>query len=201
MLAKRYPLLMDSNAFKMVALGSLGDDFTPTTSDLRDHARWLLDVPNEALSLNASSFPAITRHPLRKYQPLTMLLYGGLHGAHLSKLTGISVWFGEDAQILGIDFSYSVEVDGCKIHTLGLPFSGRKVRSEPCNCCKCTDDDRSTDDCSTDYRIEFPIDGPGGEVINRVDLQHMGDEGILGFRVRLVPRLRRLECLILTDTI
>lgn len=81
----------------MVALGSLGDDYNPTSSsDLRDHARWLPDLPHEALSLNASFFPAKTRQPPEKYKPLIMLLFGGLHGVHLSELTGISVWMGED---------------------------------------------------------------------------------------------------------
>lgn len=197
-------LLTRSNAFKMVALGSLDDDSTPTGQlDLRDHARWLPDVPNEALSLNASYVPARTRRPPRKYNPLTMLLFGGRHGAHLSKLTMISVWMGEDMQILGIYFTYSVEVDGHKVHhTLGRPWPlGRDERNRiPCDCFLTGDCeiDYFYGDCPRDKRVDFPIDGPRGEIINRVDLQCMSCGTFLGFRVRLLPSLRRLPCSLLT---
>lgn len=197
-------LLTRSNAFKMVALGSLDDDFTPTSQlDLRGHARWLPDVPNEALSLNASYVPAITRRPPQKYSPLTMLLFGGRHGAHLSKLTMISVWMGEDAQILGIYFTYSVEVDGYKVHSLGRPWPlGRDDRNRvPCDCYYTNECliDYSGGDCPGDVRVDFPIDGPGGEIISRVDLQSMSCGTFLGFRVRLLLCIRRLPCSLLTE--
>lgn len=181
-------LLTDSKAFKMVALGSLGDDFTPTgLSDLRDHARWLPDLPNGALSLNTSSLPLRTRRPPRKYEPLTMVLYGGLHGAHLSKLTEISVWMGEDMEILGIYFTYSIEVDGHKVHTFGRQWpSGRDERNRvPCDCF--TTGDCPLGDCPRDRRVDFPVDGPQGEIINRVDLQNHSNGELMGFRVRLPP--------------
>lgn len=183
----------------MVALGSLGHDFAPRgLPDLRDYARWLPDVPNKALSLNERSFLSITSQPPGKYESLAVLLYGGSRGAHLSKLTMISVWIGIDMQIPGIYFTYSVEVDGHRVHTLGRrwPF-GEGKKYEHCNCFSTTDN-YWVYDFLGDNRIDFPIDGPRGEVINGVHLPTMKKKWIRGISGAFAFYLQRPLCSILT---
>ena len=114
----------------------------------------------ESLILNETSCnDSLDQAP--EYRPLTMMLYGGFHGIHLSKMTGIVIWILDFERIYGIDFTYSTEVDGEKVHTLGRrrPFS----ESEPRHC--------EPFNSSTDQSIIFPIDGAGGEIIDGIDVQ------------------------------
>lgn len=175
-------MLTIKKALKLVSLGisdnnsiNIDEGVPPTgTSFLRDTAQWFPNVPDEKLSLNEASFSELPRQPL-KYRPLTMMLYGGMQGIHLSKLTEIVVWIVDFENIYGIDFMYNVEVDGQRVYTLGRrgPFLDTEPRSyEPC-------------DSSTDQRICFQIDGPGGEIINGVDIQETKHFEIRGFRVSL----------------
>lgn len=129
-----------------------------------------------------------------------MLLFGGPHGAHLSKPIEISVWVGRDGHILGVYFTYSVEVDGHKVHTLGRRWPlGRDEGSRvPCDCFT-TGDCLIDDYCPGDKRFDFPIDGPQGEVINRVDVETMSDGEFLRFRVRLLPKPRYPSYSMLTE--
>lgn len=93
---------------------------------------------------------------------------------------------------MGIDFTYRVEVDGSKIHTMGQPwpFIGREEEgSVHCDCR--TRDVCSSYDCMWHERVDFPIDGPGGEVINRVDLKSLSGRELLGFQVRLLQATLR----------
>jgi hypothetical protein len=164
---------MRPKAFRLVALGSLGDGSTlPSSSDLRDHARWLPNIPDESLSLNDSYFPEIAKRP-RKYQPLIMMLYGGLHGTHLSKLAGISVWIVDDDHIYGIDFTYSVEVDHRKVHTLGRRGPILDI------------EDKDFNPFDSSEKIDFPVAGAQGEIINGVDIQNSDNGELMGFRVCL----------------
>ncbi len=183
-------MLTVKQALKMVSLGisdnksiNMDDRVPPAdTSSIRDTAQWFPDVPDENLSLNEASFSDMPRQPL-KYRPLTMMLYGGLQGIHLSKFIGIKVWIVDFERIYGIDFMYNNEVDGQKVHTLGRrgPFSDTEPRSyEPC-------------DSSTEQSIDFQVDGTGGEIIDGVDIQEAKDfpfTGIRGFRVSLTSRSR-----------
>ncbi|KAI9738737.1 MAG: hypothetical protein M1834_008242 [Cirrosporium novae-zelandiae] len=126
---------------------------------LRDAAQWFPDIPYKNVCLNETFFSEPPRSPLR-YQPLTMVVYGGPQGIHLSKLIGITVSIRDSHKLYGIDFIYNVEVDGQKIHTLGChapvsdmdglltESSGRPARQE----------------------IHFLIDGPDGEIITGVDI-------------------------------
>ena len=156
-----------------MALGTLGDDSTAGSSDLRNH-RWLPEVPSEALSLNERNFPEITRQPPHKYQPLIMMVYGGLHGSHLLKLVGITVWIVDFDRIYGVDFTYSVEVDHRKVHTLGRQGPILDIN----------DEDYEPFDSSERY--EFSIAGAQGEIINGIDIQSTDYGDLTGFRVRVL---------------
>ncbi|KAL1970940.1 hypothetical protein VTN77DRAFT_2774 [Rasamsonia byssochlamydoides] len=179
-LPKKYPDSMmlkgGFDGFKMVSLGFSSEgasdvDTCNQRSTLRDTAQWFPDVPDDSFCLNETAFREIPRQPL-EYRPLTVLLYGGPQGVHLNKLIGITVWIVDFERIYGIDFAYNTAVDGQKVHTLGRsgPFSDAEPRSYgPC-------------DNSTDQRIDFPIDGPGGEIIEGVDVQQTEYLQIRGFR-------------------
>ena len=172
-------------AFKLVSLGVLNtgkvniDEPHHSTglSVLRDSAQWFPRIPDEILCLNETTCFGLPTQPC-KYRPLSMMLYGGLGGMHLSKLVGIVVWIVDFERIYGVDFMYNVEVDGQKIHTLGRrgPFSDNEPRDyEPC--------DSSTDQC-----ISFEIDGPGGEIIDGLGVQVTKDLPVAdtrGFRVSI----------------
>jgi len=173
-------MLTARKALKLVSLGISDSSLIKTNTSsavalsLRDTAQWFPDVPNERLYLNEASFPKILYNTF-KYQPLTMMLYGGLQAVHLSKLVEIAVWIVDIERIYGIDFTYNIEVDGRKVHTLGRrgPFPDTEPRSyEPW-------------DSSTDQRVVFQIDGPGGEIIDGVDVQQMKGLNIGSFRVSL----------------
>src|SRR5436190_7915397 len=102
------------------------------TLSLRDTAQWFPDVPDESVCLNEASFLASfsTPHLRSQYRPLTVMLYGGRQAMHLSKLVEIAVWIVDFERIYGIDFTYEIEVDGKKVHTLGRrgPFSDSEPR-------------------------------------------------------------------------
>ena len=148
---------------------------------IRDTAPWYPDIPNDELHLNESSFPRVPN--ALNYQPLTMILFGGLQGAHLWKLVGIQVWIVDIRRVYGVDFLYKSGSDGQEIHTFGRrgPFSDDEPRAfDPF--------DSSTDEC-----VAFPIDGPGGEIIDGVDvIQPLKNASVnfSGFRVSEVPSHR-----------
>lgn len=124
--------------------------------------------------MNEASFAEHSERS-QPYQPISTIHYGGVQGIHLSKLIEIAVWIIDYSWIHGIEFIYNAKVDGLRIHTLGRrgPFSDTKLRScGPCN-------------NSTDQRISFRIDGPGGEVIDGVDIQRTSGLPLQAFQVRL----------------
>ena len=173
-------MLTARKALKLVSLGISDSSLIKTNTSsavalsLRDTAQWFPDVPDERLYLNEASFPGISCKVF-EYQPLTVMLYGGPQAVRLSKLIEIAVWVVDVERIYGIDFTYNIEVDGRKVHTLGRrgPFPGTEPRSyEHC-------------DSSTDQRVGFQIDGPGGEIIDGVDIQQMKGLEIGGFRASL----------------
>jgi hypothetical protein len=179
-------MLTAIKALKLVSLGISDTSLLDTaevmlpeaTLSLRDTAQWYPDVPDKSLCLNEATFPGMSCKPF-DYRPLAMMLYGGPQAMHLSKLVEIAVWIVDVDGIYGIDFTYNAEVDGKKVHTLGRCGPLPDLEStlyEPL-------------DDSTDQRIIFPIDGPGGEKINGVDIQTKSLQ-MKSFRVSLSSSMK-----------
>jgi len=156
-------------------------------SPWRGTVQWFPDVPDESVFLNEASFsePFRSFYP---YQPLNTMAYGGVRGIHLSKLVEIAVWIVDYKHVYGIEFMYNTDVDGQKIHTLGR--RGQFPNKAPRSCPRCN------------QRINFPIDGPGGEIINGVDIQTAPHLPLEAFKVSLPsPSGTYIFRLIMTDAV
>ncbi|KAF6817420.1 F-box domain-containing protein [Colletotrichum musicola] len=106
-------------------------------------AIWYPDVPGPSLCLNEYSFPP-RDHYLGGYNPLLWTSLGGPGGAYLRHFTGLSVVWGRGVH--RIDFAHDVTV----------PFEQRTLG--------CLDSGPWTEN------IDFAVDGPGGEIIEAVEV-------------------------------
>ncbi|KAG4435231.1 hypothetical protein IFR05_009286 [Cadophora sp. M221] len=111
---------------------------------LRDSAFWSPENPGIGLYLNDNCFVARDSSTAR-YQPLCWTMFGGPGGIYLRYLTGISVTC--LGTLRGIEFHYNTE---------DVPIECRKLGRYK----------------SSEYAkvIHFSIDGPGGEVIDAVEV-------------------------------
>ncbi|KKA22129.1 F-box domain containing protein [Rasamsonia emersonii CBS 393.64] len=139
------------DAYKMITLAvaenpSVCNATSTEPSDpLRDTALWYPDIPPPGVFLNGEDFLSEYPHYDEEYQPLVWTLFGGLDGIYLRSLTGISIVF--QRFVRAIEFHYNTD---------DIPTECRKMgRYRP-----------SVQDKVT----YFPIDGPGGEVIEAVEL-------------------------------
>ena len=148
--------------YKMVSLGvaekfSPGIEMSIQTKTLRDSALWYPDIPESGLCLNDDSFTGEDPSAIG-YRPLCLALFGGPGGIYLRSLTEISVT--RLGPLCSIDFHYNtdkVPAEWCKL--------GRH---------KCTEYEQV---------MRFAIDGPGGEIIDtvEVDLKHAYGEHVYSF--------------------
>ncbi|KAK4167449.1 hypothetical protein QBC43DRAFT_376620 [Cladorrhinum sp. PSN259] len=132
------------DGFKMVSIAVPGRHDDSKAGLLRSSAIWYPDVPPAALDLNEEVFVPIRNHTWG-FRPLFWTCFGGPDGIYLPHLTKIAVldWAG-----LGrIDFFFDREVP-----TECRSFGRRK-------------------DNDTEKLIELSIDGPGGEVIEAVEIR------------------------------
>ena len=126
-------------------------------SSLRPTVLWYPTVPSPNVCLNDESFtgecPSTTG-----YQPLFWTLFGGPGGIYLRSLTEVSVTRLGD--LCDIDFRYHTEDISMKTRTLGRRNFTEFSRI-----------------------IRFPIDGPGGELIQTVDvsIERMAGERVYRF--------------------
>ncbi|KAI2601706.1 F-box domain-containing protein [Hypoxylon sp. NC1633] len=131
------------DGYKVVSLGVAGRIPLHGCRSLRDSAFWYPQVPQTGLYLNDDYFTARDT-ATTGYQPLCWAMFGGLGGIYLRSIVGISVTcFGT---VRGIEFHYDSEE---------LPVECRKLG-------RCRTEGISV--------IHFPIDGPGGEVIDSVTI-------------------------------
>ncbi|KAI0810759.1 hypothetical protein GGR55DRAFT_678719 [Xylaria sp. FL0064] len=138
------------DAFKMVSLAT-----TTTlprqvfeTDTLRSLGLWYPDIPGPSLSVNENSF--LRRSDcLRGYKPLSWTNFGGPGGKYLAHLIQVSVTLMNGLR--GIVFRYDIDVP-----------------AEDRNLGHCLPDEHA----SKSTIIDFAIDGPGGEVINAVELDY-----------------------------
>ncbi|KAF6817714.1 F-box domain-containing protein, partial [Colletotrichum plurivorum] len=132
------------------------------------------DVPGPSLCLNEDSFPP-RDHYLGGYNPLLWTSFGGPGGAYLRHFTGLSVVWGRGVH--RIDFA----------HDVAVPFEQRTL-----GCLESKPWTKNND---------FAVDGPGGEIIEAVELfrcnaeevrlRCMVEEGDLAaFRGEIMPFLK-----------
>ncbi|KHN98281.1 F-box domain containing protein [Metarhizium album ARSEF 1941] len=113
------------------------------SSSLRHSAFWYPRAPDPGLDLNDDCFTA-TESSNAKYQPLCWTVFGGRNGSYLRNLTGLSVTC--SPLIRGIAFHYAVHTPE-KTGTVG------KFRARP-----------------NDSVTYFSIDGPGGEIVDTIEV-------------------------------
>ncbi|KAH9216177.1 hypothetical protein DL95DRAFT_498506 [Leptodontidium sp. 2 PMI_412] len=127
------------------------------SKSLRDSAFWYPEIPGTGLYLNDNCFVARDSSTAR-YQPLCWTMFGGPGGIYLRYLTGISVTC--IGTLRGIEFHYNTE---------DVPIECRKLGRY-----------RSSEYAQV---IHFSIDGPGGEVIDAVEvyLRYYDGEDVFWF--------------------
>ncbi|KAK4238745.1 hypothetical protein C8A03DRAFT_33205 [Achaetomium macrosporum] len=133
------------DGFKMVSIAVSQQPHTteaPEHDTLRHSALWYPDIPPPTLSLNEDCFIPLPSYTWG-FRPLFWTRFGGPHGSYLQNLIKVTISFA--GGVRPIDFSFNTEVPA---------------------------DYRSFGRDGTEYGelIEFPIDGPGGEVIDRVKI-------------------------------
>ncbi|KAI0969761.1 hypothetical protein F4678DRAFT_438108 [Xylaria arbuscula] len=139
-------LVVGFDAFKMVSLATTKTPMqTPEDDSLRSLGLWYPDVPGSALSLNESSFmrPSDVSDG---HNPLFWATFGGPGGKYLKHLIQISVTIG--GGLRRIDFTYDINVPA---------------------------EHRSFGHCPPRRYfsvVDFVIDGPGGEIINAIELDY-----------------------------
>ncbi|KAH6845721.1 hypothetical protein B0I37DRAFT_447567 [Chaetomium sp. MPI-CAGE-AT-0009] len=111
---------------------------------LRRSAIWYPDVPSPVLGLNEDFFVPLKSYTWG-YKPIFWTYFGGAGGMYLPNLTKVtaSCW---DGSLLRIDFSFD-----------------RQVPAECRRFGRVGDSEYGT-------LVQFPIDGPGGEVIDKVEV-------------------------------
>lgn len=130
-------------------------------------ALWYPDVPTHGLHLTDAQNGA----PRTPYAPLLWTSFGGPAGINLQQLRGISVQGRRNNLIRGIKVNFEANVPNQRSHVLGV-YSLRR------------DDLRITN---------FTIDGPGGEIIEKVRLSEGGDPRMGGVEVGINPSSVRLS--------
>jgi hypothetical protein len=148
--------------------------------NLRDSAIWYPQPPPTTLNLNEHLLVAPDMYT-SGYRPLFWTWFGGPGGSLLSKLVKIKIF----GYIGRIDFIFS-----CPGMTTECQSFGRID----------IDDSEETEN-EQDKAVEFMIDGPGGETINRVEIYQailpttsdwLSREGILTrLKVRFLPARRQ----------
>ncbi|KAH6637196.1 hypothetical protein F5144DRAFT_209027 [Chaetomium tenue] len=156
------------DAFRIVSL-SIARETNTTTEDrestLRSSAIWYPDVPSPGLDLNEAFFVPLKSYTWG-YKPVFWTCFGGPGGAYLPNLTKVMVsMYGI---LLRIDFSFDKEVPvECRM------FGRNKLPEDK-------------------PPVIFQIDGPGGEVIDKVEVcqqfpgESQSNAGWLGEEGRLV---------------
>ena len=114
------------------------------SKSLRDAALWYPSIPEPGLYLNDDQFTGEDPSTIG-YRPLCWISFGGPGGVHLRSLTDIFVTC--LGSMCGIEFIYNTDE---------VPAQRRKLGRHK----------------SSGYEeiIRFPIDGPGGEIIETVEV-------------------------------
>lgn len=100
--------------------------------------------------------------------PLTTLFFGGADGRRLSSVVEIVIWTFDECHVAGVQFNYA---DASQTECLGQigPFSDDHPAAQKY-------------DWFEGRRIPMSIDGPGGEVLQRIEVQEHGSY-VVGLKV------------------
>lgn len=127
----------------------------PQATDLRSGALWYPDVPAPALCLNQDAlFPSpdyLVSH--LQYKPLIWCHFGGPGGKYLPHLTRVLVTSGAGTRRIDFFFGGGGEDVPAECRSLGR-LGGLQASD------------------SRREAVEFPVDGPGGERIEAVEIGH-----------------------------
>jgi hypothetical protein len=142
---------------------------------IRFTSLWYPEIPGPDLDLNDESF-TMKDDVAVGYEPLCWSLFGGMQGVYLRNLTAISVV--ELGSIRSIEFHYDRDDIPIQCRKLGRPVSLESANT-----------------------FLFPINGPGGQVINGVEvslLSHSGDHLSRYYQHGIVQALKvslcKIEC-------
>ena len=130
-------------AFRIVSIAQKSEKST-SINDLRRSAIWYPDVPPPTVSLNEEFYIPLESYKWG-YRPLFWSSFGGPGGIYLPHLTKVT---GSGAGLLRMDFSFDIEVPAVS------QMFGRREDGEEENL------------------VGFLVDGPGGEVIDKVEVWH-----------------------------
>ncbi|KAK3305101.1 uncharacterized protein B0T15DRAFT_188618 [Chaetomium strumarium] len=137
------------DGFRMVSLAAqLPTPHMSTGRSLRSSAIWYPEVPHASLDLN-EGFLVEPQEYTSGYRPLFWSCFGGPGGIYLSNLVKITII----GVIDRIEFSFDIQEVPAECRSFGRMGDW--------------EDDEIDDN---DGVVEFPIDGPGGEVLDRVEL-------------------------------
>ncbi|KAF4974940.1 hypothetical protein FZEAL_8203 [Fusarium zealandicum] len=158
--------------FDALKLVSLGRDVNPDTKFdhgllWRNSCLWSPDIPPDHIHFNGTDddfpFKAFQNLPV----PFSTIMFGGPHGELLCQLIEIVVYIWDVSKFTGFEFVYVDPSKNQHIGDLGpYPESMTRVHTP-----------------SDDFRLSMPIDGPGGERIQDVEVQ-AGGGGIYGLKIR-----------------
>jgi hypothetical protein len=85
-----------------------------------EDAFWIPEVPSLDHYLDSISKQESRKG--RDYEnPYYTMLFGGSSGEYLSKLESVSAWFSPKGNVQGMQFRYSVEINGSNVHSWGRP--------------------------------------------------------------------------------
>ena len=112
------------------------------TRSLRDTAIWFRSVPDQHLDLNEHIFPRGAHTRDNEYDPIFWTLFGGSRGSFLRYLVAVEI-----RQFSQIKFHYNMPQNSYRVKRLGR--KNRELKRPP---------------------VRFEIDGPGGEIIETVDI-------------------------------
>ncbi|KAH8692355.1 hypothetical protein BGW36DRAFT_44910 [Talaromyces proteolyticus] len=151
------------DGYKITSLSISGQELShvsksmPQNSSLRKVSLWYPAVPHSDLYLNDESFTG--ESPLTAgYQPLCWIQFGGPNGVYLRSLIEICVI--RLGALCSIEFHYKTKTASPKIQKLGR----RKLTS-------------------FSEIMRFPLDGPGGELIQSVEVSliRLDGDNVYGF--------------------
>ncbi|KAI5921644.1 hypothetical protein F4810DRAFT_677085 [Camillea tinctor] len=138
------------DGFKLISLSASQRSLSSTKmlsreDQLRNLSLWYPDVLPSSMSLSKSIFPA-RDDVCREYKPLFWLSFGGPGGSYLRNLVRISALCGEETP-QRLDFFYNNQ------NPIERQSFSRHFATEFSN------------------TMDFAIDGPGGEIINAVEVE------------------------------
>lgn len=127
---------------------------------LRESALWYPEIPDDTIHIDETWFPA-RGNASRMFDPLVWLHFGGPRGKQLHHLIGMTIRMTDLDCVIKvpceISFHYDLATDTADVSKTCV--LGQQYRYEE-------------EDLPNDCYSHFPIDGSGGERIDRIDINY-----------------------------